>query len=221
MRALDRPIQVQTIEQLIADSLRAAIADGRLEAGQRLRQEEIAAEFGVSHIPVREALRELEGQGLVTVLPRRGAVVTALTPNEVEEVVEMRVILECAALRHAIPRATPQILAQAAAALDAIDCESDNTRWSALNWQFHASLYKAAERPRLFATIESLYASVGRYLQVEETVLNNLPHSQEEHRRLLRLVEMQRADEAAELLTQHITEPGAGLVARLRHAASS
>jgi|SRR5579872_2304970 len=220
MPALDRPSEARTIQQLIADSLRLAIAEGRLVAGQRLRQDEIAAEFGVSHIPVREAFRELEGQGLVSVLPRRGAVVTSLTPDEIEEVVEMRALLECALLRHAIPHIDDRVLAQAESVIDAIDRERDNEHWSALNWQFHATLYRAAGRPRLFAAIEALHANVGRYLRVEESVLHNRTDSQEEHRRLLRLIRRRRAGEAAKLLAQHITGPGANLVARLRRGAS-
>ena len=87
----------------IAGALRNAILQGRFQAGQPLRQDQIAAELGVSKVPVREALVQLKGEGLVTFLPNRGAVVTELSATEVDEIYSMRIALETKALERAIP----------------------------------------------------------------------------------------------------------------------
>ncbi len=85
------------------EALRAAISSGELAPGLQLRQDELAARFGTSRIPVREALRQLEAEGFVTFLPNRGAVVSDLSIDEVIELLEIRIALECHALRLAIP----------------------------------------------------------------------------------------------------------------------
>ncbi|MDR7541769.1 MAG: GntR family transcriptional regulator, partial [Armatimonadota bacterium] len=93
---------------MVADVLREAILRGILLAGQQLRQDEIARELGVSHIPVREALRQLEAEGLVRLRPYRGFEVSELSPEEVEELYEIRIPLECQALRLAFPHLTDE-----------------------------------------------------------------------------------------------------------------
>ena len=200
----------------IVDALRADILDGRLEPGVPLRQDEVARTFGVSHIPVREALRRLEAEGLVAIRPRRGAIVADLSASELEELNDMRVALESSALRLAIPNITKTQLAKAARILDRND--ADQTKWGALNTEFHCILNEAANRPRMLATIRSLQRNVERYLHHEVDVLDNLAASQREHRRLLKLIEQGKTDEACTLLTGHIAEPGRILAAQLREA---
>src|SRR5277367_3812575 len=109
----------------IADWLRAAILSGALAAGTRVNQDRVAAEQGVSHIPVREALRRLEAEGLVTFAPRRGFFVARLSAEDAEELGEMRAALEALAIRLAAPRLTTADLEAAAAALAAADGSDD------------------------------------------------------------------------------------------------
>ena len=90
-----------TIQQAVADAVRVRIIAGELEAGTRIDQDALAAEFSVSRMPVREALRQLGAEGFVTIVPHRGAIVTALSPGEVEEIYEIRAALEGVAARHA------------------------------------------------------------------------------------------------------------------------
>src|SRR5215510_2814010 len=92
----------QTTADSVAAALRTALHQGRWSPGTALRQEELAAEFGVSRIPVREALNKLQAEGLVVVEPNRGAFVASLSVADVHEVFDLRVLLECDALRHAI-----------------------------------------------------------------------------------------------------------------------
>src|SRR5438552_332975 len=101
-----------TIAVRISKELADRIISGAIEPGSRLRQDHVAEEFGTSHVPVREAFRRLEAQGLAISEPRRGVRVAAFDLSEVREVAEMRAALEVLALRHAAPHLTPAILDQ-------------------------------------------------------------------------------------------------------------
>lgn len=200
--------------QTVADWLRADILAGRLAPGSRLRQDAIAADYGVSHIPVREAFRLLEAEGLVSIRPRHGAIVTSLSASEIEELYEMRIALECAAMRAAIPRMSSESLSNAAAILDVID--RDPKRWPELNTAFHLALYRDASRPRMFALISSLLRNCERYLRHEADFLGIFDCSQREHRELLAAARAKDVDAACAILVQHMKGPGAENVRNLR-----
>src|SRR5215831_11596322 len=93
----------QSLTSAVAEKLRDKIVRGEVAEGEQLRQDAIAREFQVSRIPVREALRQLEAEGLITIIPHRGAVVSSLSPNDIEELFEMRALLEAEVLRASIP----------------------------------------------------------------------------------------------------------------------
>jgi len=198
---------------IVLERLRTDILTGARRAGSPLRQDEIARKFGISHIPVREALRRLEAEGLALIRPRRGAVVAELSAREIEELNEMRTALEPCALRIALPRITKETVKRAARILDLIDREP--ARWGALNMEFHAVLYESAQRPRLLATIRSLHQNVERYVHHELTVIDNLEESQREHRELLEMISHGEVGAACRLLRKHIAKPGRELVAHL------
>ena len=179
-----------------------------------MRQDELARRFGISHIPVREALRRLEAEGLVLIRPRRGAIVAGLSAREIQELNEMRVALECCALRLAIPKLDEHSIREASRILDRIDRQPE--RWTSLNTDFHCTLYEAAARPRLLETIRSLQRNVERYLREEVEAVGNLADSQHEHRMLLECAKRGDADAACALLVEHIMEPNETLVAHLR-----
>ncbi len=206
---------LSTPDDILAQ-LRSDIVAGRFAPGAPLRQDELASALGVSHIPVREALRRLEAEGLVEIRPRRGAFVAALSGDELQELNEMRVALECCALRLAIPRTSQADLRKAARVLDKID--RNPSRWGELNTEFHRIIFEPAHRPRLLATILSLQRNVERYLHHEAAVVGNFTASQREHRRLLKLIESGRVNDACTLLTDHIIVPGAMLVSHLSRA---
>src|SRR5262245_28054724 len=112
------PIQRQTIASMTITALRERILRGDYPEGEPLRQDAIADELGVSRIPVREALRQLEAEGLVTFSPHRGAVVSSLSLEEIDELFELRADIECDLLRRAIPRMTEEQLERATDVLD-------------------------------------------------------------------------------------------------------
>jgi DNA-binding GntR family transcriptional regulator len=159
-----------TTPDLIADTLRDEILRGAFEPGHPLRQEELAERFGVSRLPVRDALLRLEAQGLVNVVPNRGAFVISLTPDEVREIYEMRILLEGDMIERAVPRMTADHWRR----IDAAHAESirsaNGPEWVEGDWAFHRALYEPAGRPRQLATIEQLRGTVVRYWTVRDAL---------------------------------------------------
>src|SRR5437870_2762975 len=116
----------KSLTSAVAEKLREKIVRGDIREGEQLRQDAIAQEFQVSRIPVREALRQLEAEGVITIVPHRGAVVSLLSCDEIEELFEMRAILEPEVLRVSIPNLTDSDFAQAANVLDTYDAALRN-----------------------------------------------------------------------------------------------
>lgn len=189
---------------MVAEVLREAILRGILVGGQQLRQEEIARQLGISHIPVREALRQLEAEGLVRLRPYRGFEVCELSPEEVEELYEIRIPLECQALRLALPHLTPEDLRRAEEILEAIDAEEDPMVWSRLNMEFHTVLYAPSHRQRLLHLIRTLRTNVDRYLRLYISVMHRKTYSQREHRRILEAVRRRDEADALRALEEHL-----------------
>lgn len=199
----------RTTPGMVADVLRDAIVHGVLKGGQLLRQDELAAQFGLSRIPVREALRQLEGEGLVTMNPHRGAMVSTLSGDELREICEIRTALETMAIRLAIPHLDEAALARAEEILQETDRETDVLgHWSRNNWLFHSTLYLPARRPRLLAMIKHLHDNVDRYLRLHVSMLNYKAKGQAEHWELLDACRRRDADAAVALLGRHIATVG-------------
>ncbi len=200
--------------ELLLERLRDDIVTGRLMPGEPLRQDEIARSLGVSHVPIRETFVRLQAEGLVEIRPRRGVIVSDLSAADFEEVNEMRAVLECLALRKAIPNITDADVRKAEKLLDRIDRQPAS--WVELNIAFHSIIYRPAGWPRLLNQILSLQRNVARYVHRWVEITNNAIASQREHRRLLALIESGKTEEACSLLTAHILEPGHILVSELR-----
>jgi len=198
--------------------LREAILRGLLRGGQQLQQDALAAQFGVSRIPIREALRQLEAEGLVRLFPHRGALVSELSAAEVEEIYEIRTPLECLALQFAIPHLTASDLARAEEILDELDRVDEIGRWSELNRDFHVTLYAPARRPRLVSLIDTLRTNVDRYHRIYISLLHHKPQSQREHRRILEACQRRRTPEATRALERHLSTAARRLVSYLKRA---
>lgn len=200
----------------VADVLREAILRNILIAGQQLRQGDIARQLGVSHTPVREALRRLEAEGLVRLQPNRGFMVSVLSPEEVGELYEIRIPLECTALRLAMPHLAPEDLAEAEQIVTSMDAETDPAAWCELNNRFHAVLYAPARRERLLALIRTLRTNVEYYLRLYIAVMQRKQFSQHEHRRILEAVRRGSIPEAVAALEEHLDIACRMLVNHLR-----
>lgn len=208
--------QFRTTQNMVASGLRDAILGGVLAGGQPLRQEEIAESFGVSRSPVREALRQLEGEGMVSFIPHRGAVVSEISHHEVEEITEIRVTLETMAMRKAIPFLEDDDLERAEEVLRRIDREEDLiTYWSELNWRFHATLFAPAERPRLLSLIKTQHDAFERYIRMH-LALSDYEKPQKEHYELLDLCREKDTNAVLSLLAKHIENTSALLVTHIK-----
>jgi DNA-binding GntR family transcriptional regulator len=215
----DEPVSRAKPDSLLA-RLRHEILRGSMTPGLPLRQDEIAARHGVSKIPVREALLQLVAEGLVTAQPNRGFIVSQLSPQEAEEILELRAVLECEAVRVAMPNMTDADIAAAAGILDQAEATEALDRWSDLNWEFHAALYGPAKRKRLLDMIRQVSYPTDRYIRVLIANANYRGRAEREHRAILSACEMRNADAAAALLDQHIRETGVLLAAFLNEQQS-
>jgi DNA-binding GntR family transcriptional regulator len=153
---LRRSARPRTATEYVSDSLRRSILNGDLEGGTRLSLADIASTFDVSTTPVREALRELSFDGLVRIDSYRGGVVTAVTKEEVEEIVRIRQVLEPMAVEEAVEGMTPQIMAEARAILDEMAASDSWDVWVQGNRAFHRKIYEASSSTRLVSLIKSL-----------------------------------------------------------------
>lgn len=196
------------IVDAIVGSLREDILSGALVAGSSLRQDWIANRFEVSHIPVREAFGRLAADGLVTIVPRRGAFVSRMSAEDARELTEMRVALECLAVRRSVPVTTAPALDLASRALTVADTSDRISDWSEMNWQFHRHLYAACGLPRLLATIETLWRQVDRYLRLVLETTDYLGKSQGEHRAILEAYRLGKSSEAERITAIHIEDAG-------------
>lgn len=202
----------------IANALRNDILQGIYKSNAPLRQDEIAARFGVSKIPVREALQQLKVEGLVTFFPNRGAVVSSLSSAEVDEIYAMRIALETLALQRAIPHLTIADLTRAEALLDQLDQEEQVARWSELNWEFHALLYRPANLPRVMNWVSTLHINVARYMTLYLAGMAYQAASQAEHRAILAACRQGKIELACEQLRKHLQAAASQLVQVLQQS---
>ena len=214
-----QPIKRQTLTSAVTESLRQRILSGEFADGQQLRQEALSNEYGVSRVPVREALRQLEAEGLIQIIDHKGALVSKLSLDDVLELLEIRAMLESEVLRTAIP-------CQVAADHDAAEATlrefeqalatNDIRHWGELNSRFHLALYRAAKRPNTLALIEQLHNKTDRYTRMQILFTRTMERAHEEHSKLLDLCRKGAADEAADFLRFHILSAGHALEAYLQ-----
>ncbi|MDO1581347.1 GntR family transcriptional regulator [Rhizobium oryzicola] len=153
-----------TIASQIARALADRIIRGDLQPGVRLAQDHIAEEFEASHVPVREAFRRLEAQGLVVSIPRRGVRVATFDLTQVREVAEMRAALEVLALKNAAPFLTPSLLDEAEHVTSEGDVADTVDAWEEANRRFHRLIVTPCGMPRLLAAIDDLHSVSARFL---------------------------------------------------------
>ena len=191
-----------TAPYFIAGVLREAIYRGVLPEGQPLHQAQLALRLGVSPIPLREALRLLETEGLVSFQGYRGAMVTALSVEEAQELYEMVAALETNLLRIAFPRITRRILEDAARTLDQMEAEGDCIRWRDLNQVFHNLFYEPTDRPLTLDMLARLRQKTDR--NIRQHLVSMREESQRQHRGILAAVEARDLPRALEALGEHL-----------------
>jgi DNA-binding GntR family transcriptional regulator len=197
----------------VTDQLRALILDGSLGVGLQLRQEDLAKRFGVSRIPVREALGRLQAEGLVEHFANRGSIVAGRTVDDLLETLDIRIALETRALRLAMPQLTPVHFEAAREIMRRYDESGNPRQWTELNLEFHMTLYRPCSRPRLVRMIEDLVRGISIHLRqhISHTVGRKNP--QAEHKDILQACVAGDTESAIRLTEQHIEHTKAALLA--------
>lgn len=214
----------RTVTDLAADALRERILEGELAEGSPIRQDAVAVALGMSRIPVREALRRLEAEGLIAIHPHCGAVVSSLSLDEITELFELRALVEADLLRRAVPELQLADLRRAGEVLDRYDRAFRDRRvdeWAELNWQFHATLLAPAGRSRSLAMVQNLHHQSERYMRMQLALTRGEARAQAEHRAILRAARAGAAGTAARLVSGHILSAGRNLTAFLRRHRSA
>lgn len=215
----DTPVQRKTVSMLALEALRDRILHGDYPEGTPLRQDAIAAELGVSRIPVREALRQLEAEGLVTVSPHVGAIVSSLSLDEIRELFELRAVIEADLLRRAFPHLTQTEIDRAAGVLERYEtalARGDVQAWGELNWEFHSTLYLPERHPLSINIVQQLHNHSDRYQRMQLKLTRGETRANREHRAILEAVREGAQQHAISLLSSHILGAGRGLVDFLR-----
>lgn len=195
---------VPSASEVIAKQLRHAIITGVVAEGDPVRQDDVARLFKVSKIPVREALKRLEAEGLVEFKRNKGAVVTRISEPELAQMFEVRVLLEVKAITLAVPNMTASDLARADAICAAFLSEDDVGLSSELNWDFHACLYAPAQRPFMLELIRSIHDKLERYLRIQASLPAGKARADLEHRAIVAACRAGDAPLAAHLTEAHI-----------------
>ncbi|WP_428603655.1 GntR family transcriptional regulator [Sedimenticola sp.] len=202
-RAIDLG-QTASASDVIYAALRDEIISGHLKAGESIRQESVAQLFNVSRIPVREALKRLEAQGLVRNVRYKGAVVSSLTTDEIQEIYEIRANLEPLVIKRSVANMTPETLQEARHFCEAFSAETDSAKWGEWNRQFHEALYRDAQRPYHMKLIDEAIDRIDSYLRAQIALTDGMERARSEHTAILEACVQGDGERAAELTRQHV-----------------
>ncbi|MDR2256605.1 MAG: GntR family transcriptional regulator [Arthrobacter sp.] len=190
----------------IAESLRAEILEGQRRPGERIRQELLAEEFGVSRLPIREALRILEADGLVTLVAHTGAWVSHMDLRQAEETYLIRERLDSLLLREAVKRYTDEDVERLAGIMADIEASETVTDYLHHDRRFHLESYRPAGMDSLYSLVENLWNSTHHYRRAYSELVGweGLRMTHLEHRLLLETFKDRDAHEADRLMHSHI-----------------
>jgi DNA-binding GntR family transcriptional regulator len=190
----------------ITESIRDLILNGELEPGMRIGQEDLAQRFGTSRIPVRDALRQLESEGLVILTPNSSARVAKLDMRECTEIYKIRELIEPLAIAEAIPRMTDDDIAELECAVDEIEKTRDSDIFLKLDREFHLSSYRAAKMPQLQSLVERFWNTTQHYRRAYTKMVwqkgNWIINA--EHRLLIEAIKRRDVVDAGQILMMHI-----------------
>ena len=203
-------LENMTLWQRVYDFLREEILAERLQPGAELQEVALSEELGVSRGPIREAIGRLAAEGLVTVRPRRGAVVRSLSKDEFLELYQVREALEMMAVRLAVPKLAAEDIAELEQLITAMNGHAERDEvadFFEANMAFHARLFEASGNARLQELYGQLVGQMGRYRMRSLTLRGNLQRSVAEHGAILRAAKRGDVDRAAHLMSEHIRVP--------------
>lgn len=199
------------LSEKLRESIEEAIATGVMQPGAHLDEVELAARFGVSRTPIREAISLLAGEGLVEIRPRKGAVVASPSPQRLLEMFEVMAELEGLCARLAARRASDADLEAVRVAHEACRHsaqQQDADGYFYANERFHLAIYQAARNQFLLEQATVLQRRLRPYRRLQLRFRNRLQHSFEEHERVLSALQAGRAADAAEAMRGHVAVQG-------------
>ena len=200
-------LRTRSRADFVYESLRDAIWDGRMAVGERVREEEIARNLGVSRTPVREALQRLHQRGLLVFGAGRGLTVASLSQHQVLQLYAMREILEGSAARFAAEHATaPEIALLWRLQKELCKPDHDTMALVTLNRRLHQAIYEAAHNQYLIQTLSVLHDSLALLHSTTFRVPSRRLESDEEHRQIVEAIEQHNPDRAEEAARQHIRQ---------------
>ncbi|MDR3466990.1 MAG: GntR family transcriptional regulator [Xanthobacteraceae bacterium] len=191
----------------IADEIRSSVLSGEMPPGMRIRQELLAAKYGASRIPVREALKQLENEGLVVLAPNRGAWIADVNSEESIEVYKIREVVEPLAIFESVPNLTEADIAALGGMINELERTTTLERYLQLDREFHLSTYSRARMPQLQAMVERFWNSTQHFRRqfVKETFAKNgLPFSDPQHLMLMDMIRSRDAEGARDMVHLHI-----------------
>jgi DNA-binding GntR family transcriptional regulator len=213
-----KKINKRTITSQVADEIRSRILQGDYKAGEQLRQEHIASDLGVSRIPVREALHQLNSEGFVTLVSHKGSIVSEVSPEEFLEYSELRAKIEPWLLSLAIPRMTDEHFERIQVAADEfLSAARASERTPEANWAFHKVLYEASGRTATIEILRRVNEQIERHTRMIMTVPGIEKQSHREHLNLIKLCKRRDVDAAIKMLEAHISE-GTTILANHLHS---
>lgn len=198
----------KTTTDYLASALRTAIYDGQFADGEELNQVELANYFNVSRVPIREALRQLQAEGLVRIVAHRRTVVAGLTLAEILELIEMRAVLESYLVRKSAPHIDNATMSRLRHLCDEMDRIADyGANWVLKNWEFHRTLYGADKSQTMIDVVERIHLKVERYARQAGTG-RRLREAAAEHRQILHHIEEKDYPAASAQMERHVLNTG-------------
>ena len=192
---------------ILASELKILINKGALRDGDRLVERDLACQFSVSRIPMREAIQQLEREGLVEIYRNRGAVVKTLTAADVDEIYQLRALLEGEAIFHSLKNMDPETLARAELVHQLLSSASEPEQ-GRYNREFHELLYRKCNNQRLLKMIGELREQIERYELFQNRLLSDTLKFQDEHQQILMACQQNNPQEARAYTVKHILSAG-------------
>ncbi|PXM25272.1 GntR family transcriptional regulator [Klebsiella variicola] len=193
---------------ILAGELKTLINKGTLRDGDRLVERDLASQFAVSRIPMREAIQQLEREGLVEIYRNRGAVVKTLTAADVYEIYQLRALLEGEAIFHSLENMDPETLARAALVHQLLSSASEPEQQGRYNREFHELLYRKCNNQRLLKMIGELREQIERYELFQNRLVSDTLKFQDEHQQILMACQQNHPQEARAYTVKHILSAG-------------
>jgi DNA-binding GntR family transcriptional regulator len=207
-----------TLHLKVCNVLRTAILQGYFEPGERLIQEDLANSLGVSRMPIREALRKLENEGLINLVPHKGAIVNSFSVEDVEEIYELRANLEKMAVQQSVGKMTEDDIAELERLVIAMKDSEEAEEFVDFNIRFHRALMKHCPWKRLISFIETLWNGFPQ--QTPHMIPGQLGMSNKEHEEILVAVKEGEPEKASELVSLHISRTGSQLIENIRESSN-